>query len=130
MKTILFALALLSSAPAFAGSTTYACSPFHGSDGSPSDWKLPETFEITIRGSKSDAELSIAASGKTSVLESDPFTRHTPNSDKFDRYSAKGVGGVLVAKEAASLPDHFTAKLAFEADSFHGVGAWFGYNCR
>ncbi len=129
---LVLCLATLATVRAEASSATYDCQPFHGdSDGDPKDLGLPESFKLTIRGPKSDASIEIATSdGHDAKLESDPFTRKTINSDKFDRYSAKKVGEVLVAKEAAELPSHFIAKLDAEFDSFHGVHGWVGYNCK
>jgi len=125
MKTlsILFALTVISSS-AFAA--TYNCVPFKNDDTKPKDIDLPESFTLDIRGS----QIEITAGSNTAKLVSDPFEKASQNSKDFDRYDAgKKIPRVLIAKAAASNPDHFTGKLEFEADGFHGIMGWHGYNC-
>ena len=124
-------LSVFTAAHAEASSAVYECKPFHYSnDGSPSDSGLPESFKLTFRGPKSDRTIEVTAEGKTNVAKENPWTRKSINSDTFDRYIAKNVGGLLIAKDAYELPEHFVAKIAYESDPYHGVGAWYGYNCR
>lgn len=135
MKPMIALLSVFTASSSFAAEyTNYLCKPPQSvvSDNPPADAGVPASFVVSIgaKASPTNPNFYLTINNKILKLNSNPFVKPSPNSKDFDRYTVVNSRPALIQKTAYAKPSSFNAKLEYDFDAYHGVPAWYPYNCK